>query len=376
MSHAPQSGQREPPISSPHVPVPNAPHIRLDDVARRARVSLSTASRVINDNGYPVAEATRQRVLDAVRDLNYSPSVLARALVTKRTQIIGVIVGDVTDPYFSEIVRGVEDVARRAGYLVIVCNADRDPVTELSYLRTLLGYRVDGVILAGGGTLDEAHRGPHRQAITSLERQGSVVVALAEVAAAVPRISIDNRAAAAVLARHLRDLGHTRIAVITGPERITTARTRLDGVRDVLGPHGVALEWQANGSFTIQGGERAAEALLTQASRPTAIIALNDQMAVGAVAVAHRLGLRLPADLSLVGFGDTTAARQTWPQLTTISVPRHELGALATNAILLQLQGGAPAASRQLDFTLVVRGTSGPPLARLGTAAPGTTRRP
>jgi LacI family transcriptional regulator len=351
------------------------PYVRLDDVARRAHVSLSTASRVVNDNGYPVAEATRQRVLDAVRDLNYSPSVLARALVTKRTQIIGVIVGDVTDPYFSEIVRGVEDVARRAGYLVIVCNADRDPATELSYLRTLLGYRVDGVILTGGGSRDEAHRGPHRQAIARLERQGSVVVSLAEVAAAVPRISIDNRAAAAALARHLRDLGHTRIAVIAGPDQITTARTRLDGVCDILGPDGVPPAWLANGNFTVEGGEHAADALLTRGSRPTAIIALNDQMAVGAVAAAHRHGLRIPDDLSIVGFGDTTAARQTWPPLTTISVPRHELGALATNAILLQLEGGTPAASRQLDFTLVVRGTTGPPPPAPRRTAPGASQR-
>src|SRR3954468_5534773 len=150
----------------------NGSRARLDDVARRAGVSLSTASRVVNDNGYPVAEATRQRVLDAVRELNYSPSVLARALVTKRTQIVGVIVGDVEDPYFAEIVRGVEDVARRVGYLVIVCNADRDPETELGYLRTLLDYRVDGVILAGGGVIDEEYREPVAEAIASLEHQG------------------------------------------------------------------------------------------------------------------------------------------------------------------------------------------------------------
>src|SRR5204863_9592405 len=130
----------------------------------------------------------RQRVPDTVRELYYSPSVLARALVTKRTQIVGVIVGDVEDPYFAEIVRGVEDIARRVGYLVIVCNADRDPATELSYLRTLLDYRVDGVILAGGGVVAEAHREPIVEAIASLEHQGTVVVALAEVAATVPYI--------------------------------------------------------------------------------------------------------------------------------------------------------------------------------------------
>jgi LacI family transcriptional regulator len=340
-----------------------ASRARLDDVARRAGVSLSTASRVINDNGYPVAEATRQRVLDAVRELNYSPSVLARALVTKRTQIVGVIVGDVEDPYFAEIVRGVEDVARRVGYLVIVCNADRDPSTELSYLRTLLDYRVDGVILAGGGVLDEAYRQPHIQAVAELEYQGTVVVALAEVAAPVPRVTIDNRGAAAEMTRYVVSLGHARIGVIAGPEQITTAQSRLQGIRDVLGACGLPCDLIARGEFRVEGGERAAEALLARPPRPTAIFALNDQMAVGALTAAHRRGLQVPSDLTIVGFGDTIAARQAWPPLTTVSVPRHEMGAIAMRGLLEQLQGGPPVTSSLLACALVVRGSCGPPSA-------------
>ena len=339
----------------------NVGRARLDDVARRAGVSLSTASRVINDNGYPVAEATRQRVLEAVSALNYSPSVLARALVTKRTQIVGVIVGDVEDPYFAEIVRGVEDVARRVGYLVIVCNADRDPTTEVSYLRTLLDYRVDGVILAGGGVLDEAYRQPHVQVVAQLEQQGTVVVALAEVAAAVPRVTIDNREAAAEMTRYVVGLGHQRIGVIAGPERITTAQSRLQGIRDVLGVCGLPCDRLVNGEFAVEGGERAAEALFSREPMPTAIIAVNDQMAVGALTAAHRRGLHVPNDLTIVGFGDTIAARQAWPPLTTVSVPRHEMGALAMRGLLEQVQGGPPVASSILECALVVRGSCGPP---------------
>jgi LacI family transcriptional regulator len=349
----------------------HASRARLDDVARRAGVSLSTASRVVNDKGYPVAEATRQRVLEAVRELNYSPSVLARALVTKRTQIVGVIVGDVEDPYFAEIVRGVEDVARRSGYLVIVCNADRDPATELSYLRTLHDYRVDGVILAGGGVLDEAYRLPHVQAVAQLEDQGSVVVALAEVAAPVPRVTIDNRGAAAMMTRHVVGLGHRRIGVIAGPEQITTARSRLQGILDVLTEHGATDDLIAsgdlaivNGDFTVEGGERAAEALYDRSPRLTAILTVNDQMAVGALTAAHRRGLNVPSDLTIVGFGDTIAARQAWPPLTTVSVPRHEMGAIAMCGLLRQLEGGPPVASSLLECTLVVRGSCGPPSTR------------
>lgn len=322
---------------------------------------MSTASRVINDKGYPVAETTRQRVLAAVRELNYSPSVLARALVTKRTQIVGVIVGDVEDPYFAEIVRGVEDVARRSGYLVIVCNADRDPATELSYLRTLLDYRVDGVILAGGGVLDEAYRQSHVQAVAQLEHHGSVVVALAEVAAPVPRVTIDNRRAAAMMTRYVVDLGHRRIGVIAGPEQITTAQSRIQGILDVLQEHRLPTDLIAHGGFTVEGGEQAAEALFDHLPRPTAIVTVNDQMAVGALTAAHRRGLSVPGDLTIVGFGDTIAARQTWPPLTTVSVPRHEMGAIAMRGLLEQLRGGPAVAGSILECALTVRGSSGPP---------------
>jgi LacI family transcriptional regulator len=330
-------------------------------VARRAGVSLSTASRVVNDNGYPVAQATRQRVLEAVQELNYSPSALARALVTKRTYIVGVIVGDVEDPYFAEIVRGVEDVARRAGYLVIVCNADRDPKTELSYLQTLFDYRVDGVILAGGGVIDPDYQKPVVDAVARLEQQGSVVVALAEVAAPVPCITVDNRGAAAAMTRYVVGLGHERIGVIAGPKNITTARSRLQGIRDVLGRGALAADRVSDGGFTVTGGERAADDLLSCDPMPTAIVAVNDQMAVGALTAAHRRGLDVPGDLTIVGFGDTIAARQAWPPLTTVSVPRHEMGSAAMSGLLDQLSGGDAVTSGLLECTLVVRGTCGPP---------------
>lgn len=316
---------------------------------------------MVSDNGYPVAEATRRRVLDAVRELNYSPSVLARALVTKRTQIVGVIVGDVGDPYFAELVRGVEDVARRSGYLVIVCNADRDPATEVVYLQTLLDYRVDGVVLAGGGVIDEAYRQPLVQAVSRLEHQGAVVVGLAEVLARVPTITVDNRAAAAEMTRYVADLGHTSVGIIAGPDNVTTALSRLQGIQDVLAERGLTTDTIANGGFTALGGEQAADALLSLPNPPTAIFAVNDQMAVGAMVAAHRRGLDVPGDLTIIGFGDTTAARQVWPPLTTVSVPRHEIGSIAMTALLGQLNKGEPIESQVLECSLMIRGSSGPP---------------
>jgi DNA-binding LacI/PurR family transcriptional regulator len=223
------------------------------------------------------------------------------------------------------------------------------------------------VVLAGGGVLDEAYRQPHIQAVSHLEHQGSVVVALAEVAASVPRVTIDNRGAAAEMTRYVVGLGHTRIGAIAGPAQITTARSRLQGMRDVLGDDGLPGDLIESGEFTVEGGERAAEALFARAPRPTAIFALNDQMAVGALTAAHRRGLHVPHDLTIVGFGDTIAARQAWPPLTTVSVPRHEMGAAAMRGLLEQLQGGAAVASRLLDCSLVVRGSCGPPPASIPT---------
>jgi LacI family transcriptional regulator len=196
-----------------------------------------------------------------------------------------------------------------------------------------------------------------------LERQGSVVVALAEVAADVPRISIDNRGAAAAMTRHVVGLGHRRIGLIAGPDQITTAQSRLQGIRDVLDERGLPCDLIANGGFTVPGGEQAAELLLARSSRPTAIVAVNDQMAIGALTAAHRRGLSIPDDLTIVGFGDTTAARQAWPPLTTVSVPRHEMGATAMHGLLTQLQGGPPVGSSVLEYALVVRGSCGPPSA-------------
>jgi LacI family transcriptional regulator len=163
------------------------------------------------------------------------------------------------------------------------------------------------------------------------------------------------------MARYVVGLGHRRIGVIAGPEQITTAQSRLQGIRDVLGEAGLPCDMIANGGFTVSGGEQAAEALYARSPMPTAIVAMNDQMAVGALMAAHRRGLHVPNDLTIVGFGDTTATRQVWPPLTTVSVPRHEMGATAMRELLAELQGGPPVASRLLPSGLAVRGSCGPP---------------
>jgi LacI family transcriptional regulator len=177
------------------------------EVAKRAGVSITTASRVLNHVDYPVAAATRRRVEEAARDLRYSPSALARALVTRRSGIVGVLVGDMVDPYFAEIARGVEDAARRAGYLVVLCNTDRDPATERRYVATLADYRVDALIFVGGDIVAPGERRKLKQQLALATRRGMLAVACAGEHAGLPTIDIDHRAAAREMAAYLVKLG-------------------------------------------------------------------------------------------------------------------------------------------------------------------------
>src|SRR6266550_4270992 len=196
----------------------------IDEVARRAGVSITTVSRVLNPvSEYLVAAATRRRVLAAASALQYSPSALARALVTRRSHMIGVLLGDIVDPYFAEIVRGIEDVARRAGYLVIVCNTSRDPGTERRYVSALRDYRADAILFLGGDIFDEASRRALERDMVAVTRQGTVAVGVAGDRAGLPAFDIDHAAAAEEMTRYLVGLGHRHIGCIGGLPSVSTA---------------------------------------------------------------------------------------------------------------------------------------------------------
>ena len=190
----------------------------IGEVARRAGVSITTVSRVLNPvSEYPVAAATRRRVLAAAAALQYSPSALARALVTRRSRMVGVLLGDIADPYFAEIVRGIEDVARRSGYLVVVCNTSRDPGTERRYVTALRDYRADAIIFLGGDIFDAPTRRALERELISLTSYGAVALAVAGDHADLPAIDIDHTAGAEDMVRYLIGLGHARIGYISGP---------------------------------------------------------------------------------------------------------------------------------------------------------------
>lgn len=338
-------------------------NITIADIARGAGVSITTASRVINRSEHPVSAATRERVLQTVQELGFTPSAIARALATQRTRIVGVIVGDSNDPYFSAIVRGVEDVGREQGYLVIVCNSDRIPEVELAYVKTLMNQRVDGLIFAGGGLTDSNYVNEIQALTERIVKRGGAVVALSEHLFPTFQVTIDNRAATRDLTSYLIKLGHRRIALIAGPKGLHTTALRKEGYRLALQAHGIALDrgLMVTGGFRFRGGMHAVERLWANKHLPTAIVASNDEMAFGAMVELKQRGVRIPDDVSLVGFDDLLACQFVDPPLTTLRVPLHELGSNGMRCLLRQLSGGTPDPIHWLPHEIVERRSAAPP---------------
>lgn len=335
----------------------------INEVAKRANVSISTVSRVLSGSTHPVSESTRQRVLQAARELDYSPSALAQAMITGSTNIVGVVVGDSMDPYFAPIVRGVEDVAREQGYIVIVCNTDRIPHIEVEYLNTLDNYRVDGVIFAGGGLVDEEYLAAMRAVLARLRTRGASVVTLGEHQFPAHSVTINNEQAVYDATRHLTELGHREIAYISGPGHVTTSSLRLKGYRRAMEDAGIEPQpqWIIPGEYTYESGLEAGRLILELAHRPTAVVASTDVMAIGCAQTFKRNGLHVPGDISVVGVDNVTFTQFVDPPLTTISLPLYELGATGMEQ-LIKLRTGdeAPPDGIVLEHKLVVRQSTAP----------------
>jgi LacI family transcriptional regulator len=336
--------------------------VSMQQVAELAGVSPATVSRVLSDSTYPVREATRDRVLDAARELGFRPNLLARALATSRTSIVAVIVHDISDPYFGEIVRGVEDAAQEHGFQVLVSSSDRDPQRELEILELMLAYNVDAVLFSGGSLKDEAYERGCRRLFSDLSARGRAVVHLGPHTVKAPRIAVDNEAAAAAMTAYLAELGHRRIGLLDGPPRLSTAGVRAAGYRRALEESGIGYDpaLVACGEFTSEGGRAATAALLDAHDDLTAIFASNDLMALGAMSELRARRMHVPAAVSIAGFDDVQAVQYAWPPLTTVAVPMRRLGQLGFE-MALRILDGVRVRSRTLPTELVIRGSTGPP---------------
>lgn len=316
-----------------------SPNVTLHDVAREAGVSLATASRAYNGSERKVREDLRQRVLDAAVRLGYTANATAQAMARGRSNVVGLVVSDIADPYFATIAAGVMAAADEHGLLVTLGSTVRRPERELDYLESHRAQRSRGVVLAGSRVADPALNRRLVAAIEAFETAGGRVVAISQERLPVDTLVIDNRGGAKALAAELVALGYRRFGILTGPRGLLTAKDRTKGFTEGLRAAGLTEIASVAGEFTRDGGFDAMLTLLDERHDLDCVFAVNDVMAVGAMAACRSRGLHLPADLALAGFDDIATLRDVDPGLTTVRLPLEQLGAQA-----LELLSGEPAA--------------------------------
>ncbi|MCW5233344.1 LacI family transcriptional regulator [Verminephrobacter eiseniae] len=306
------------------------------DVAKLAEVSLATVSAVINDSA-PVSADRKKRVLDAIRRVGYQTNAIARSLKTGSTKTIGLMIADITNPFFTAVIHSIQEVAYHHGYGVMLCCSDEDPEKERLHLRLMSDRMVDALIIATAGET------PPLRALIDSRRKPVVLIDRLLDGVATDAVVIDNVAAARDAVRYLVSLGHRRIGLITGKSTLSTARERYQGYCQALAEAGIAIENALVGAarFGSADGYGAAMGLLSLAERPTAIFASNNLSGIGLMRGIKDSGLRCPADISVACFDDFEWADVFEPRLTTLVQPTQAIGAQAMAIVLEHLQEGA-----------------------------------
>ena len=332
--------------------------ITMRQIAARARVSVGTVSHVIN-NTAGVREPVRKRVLEAIERLGYQPSLLARGLRRNQTTIIGVIIPDISNPFFPLVVRGVEDIAYQNSYRLMLCNTDNDAQKEQVYFNELRAYRMAGLIV-----IPSADSRLVRLAGSTGGEIPVICLDRCPEGWKGDSVTVGNEEGAYQAIRYLLELGHRRIACIAGQLHVTSGVERLKGFKRALREAGISIapEYIQEGRFDRLSGYEKALMLLQFSPRPTAIFAANDLVALGVLAALRELGLRCPEDVSLVGFDDLELASFTNPALTTVAQPAYQMGARAA-ALLFERLGGKDVPTQRIVMkaTLKVRDSTGAP---------------
>ncbi len=337
----------------------------IRDVAKQAGVSTMTVSRVLNNSGYISSEA-RERVERTIAELGYVRNTLASSLRFKQTKTIALVLTDITNPFFTTIARGVEDTASENNFHVIFCNTDESIEEEAEHLNTLLQRQVDGVLLVPARNSSEVVR-------FAQERKTPIVVLdrhLPDIQ--VDTVRCDSKQGAYDLVKHLLDLGHERIAVLSGPEGVSTAMDRVAGYSQALQEAGRNIDPELVwfGEFIQTSGYQMTRQALALTPRPTALFAANNFIAIGAYRALRDAGLRIPEDISLVAFDDLPAPLVMEPFLTVAAQPAYEMGQQGTELLLTRLAGEGPAEPQEivLPTQLIVRRSSGPPVIELDSS--------
>jgi LacI family transcriptional regulator len=310
----------------------------IRDVAIRAGVSKATVSHVINGTRF-VEEATKNRVLQAIEALNYRPSLAARSLTTKRTQTIGIVVSDVSNSFFAEVLKGIENIFLSKNYSLIVCNTNETLERERLYLDLLLSQKVDGVIAAATSQQWDVLE------TAALQHLPMVFVDRKfEGFQHQPYVGADNYEGAYLGTQHLIERGYREIGILRGFERLTSMRERFEGFHQALRDHDIPLrdDWIIASPLSIPAGYEAAQRILTMPERPRALFLNNNFLNLGTLMAVNDLGLRCPQDIALVGFDDHPWAAVASPPLTVVRQPAEKIGRAAAEMLLTIINGGAP----------------------------------
>ncbi|WP_108702260.1 ribose operon transcriptional repressor RbsR [Phytobacter sp. SCO41] len=327
----------------------------MKDVARMAGVSTSTVSHVINKDRF-VSEAIREKVESAIKALNYAPSALARSLKINQTRTIGMLITASTNPFYSELVRGVERSCFERGYSLVLCNTEGDEQRMNSNLETLMQKRVDGLLLL----CTETHQ-PSREILQRYPSVPTVMMDWAPFDGDSDLIQDNSLLGGDMATQYLINKDHTHIACIAGPLDKTPARLRLEGYRDAMARAGLTIHDgdEIIGNFEFSGGFEAMQMLLALEARPQAVFICNDAMAVGAYLALYQAGLRVPQDIAIVGYDDIELAQYMTPPLTTIHQPKDELGELAIDVLIHRISDPTQQQQRlQLTPVLMERGSA------------------
>lgn len=332
--------------------------VSIKDIAREAGVSHSTVSRALADSPL-VKPATKERIHRLAISMGYSPNTVARSLVRRRTETLGLVVSTVADPYVAEVVRGIEETAFDNGFGVLLCESSNNRDREIAAVKMLREKRVDGIVVSASTVgdfymplLDELHI-----PIVLVNREQGTEYAYS--------IVTDDIHGGALAVEHILNFGHRRIGLITGPEHSQSSSNRLQAYRETIESRGIVFEPDlvAHGDGRTDGGFTGAEALISISQPPTAIFCYNDLTAIGAIRAVKKHGLRVPQAVSIVGFDDIPFAEFIDPPLTTVRQHRYTMGRLATEMILDLLNGRSPEANIYMKGDLVVRESCAPPMA-------------
>ncbi|PKE27736.1 DNA-binding transcriptional regulator CytR [Rahnella sp. AA] len=333
------------------------PAATMKDVAEQAGVSTATVSRALM-NPEKVSASTRQKVDQAVMAVGYSPHALSRNLKRNESRTILVIVPDICDPFFADLIQGIERTAAESGYLVLIGDCAQQNQQEKTFINLIITKQIDGMLLLGSDLPFDASKEEQRN-LPPMVMANEFAPELE-----LPTVHIDNLTAAFEAVLYLLNLGHQRIACIEGPKHMPLCQYRSQGYVQALRRNGISVEnaLTAQGDFSYESGAQAVTELMALPSPPTAIFCHNDIMAIGAMFQAKKMGLRIPQDLSVVGFDDIKASQYTDPPLTTVAQPRFQLGRQAMLLLLEQLQGNpVQNGSLLLESELVVRESTSAP---------------